>query len=68
MLELKGRFEQGLGYYRSGAWDEAEKCFNECLKLKPDDAPARLLIGRVQQLRTDPSARQADGVWTLTKK
>ena len=68
VLELKGRFEQGLGYYRSGAWDEAEKCFNDCLKLKPDDAPARLLISRVRQLRTDPSARQADGVWTLTKK
>ncbi|HSE01528.1 MAG TPA: adenylate/guanylate cyclase domain-containing protein [Burkholderiales bacterium] len=68
VLELKGRFEQGLGHYRSGAWDEAEKCFNDCLKLKPDDAPARLLISRVRQLRADPSARQADGVWTLTKK
>jgi adenylate cyclase len=68
VLELKGRFEQGLGYYRSGAWDEAEKCYNDCLKLKPDDAPARLFISRVRLLRADPSARQADGVWTLTKK
>ena len=67
-MELKGRFEQGLGYYRSGEWDDAEKCFNECLKLKPDDAPTRLFILRVQQLRADPSARRADGVWTLTKK
>jgi adenylate cyclase len=67
-MELKGRFEQGLGYYRNGEWDEAEKCFNDCLRLKPDDAPSRLLISRVQHLRADPSARQADGVWTLTKK
>ncbi|MGH8699713.1 MAG: adenylate/guanylate cyclase domain-containing protein [Burkholderiales bacterium] len=66
--ELKDRFEEGLGYYRSGEWDEAGKCLNDCLKLKPDDAPSRLLISRVQQLRADPSARQADGVWTLTKK
>ncbi len=68
VLELKTRFEQGLGFYRGGAWDEAEKCFNDCLKLKPDDAPARLLISRVERLRDDPSARQADGVWSLTKK
>lgn len=67
-MELKGRFEQGLGYYRNGEWDEAEKCFNDCLRRKPDDAPSRLLISRVQHLRADPSARQADGVWTLTKK
>ena len=68
VLELTRRFEQGLGYYRSGAWDDAEKCFNDCLKVRPDDAPARLLIARVKQLRADPSARQADGAWTLTRK
>jgi adenylate cyclase len=68
VLELKSRFEQGLGYYRQGNWSDAEKCFDECLKVKPDDAPSRLLLARLQQLRADPSARASDGAWTLTRK
>ena len=67
-MELKGRFEQGLGHYRNGDWDQAENCFQDCLKLKPDDAPSRLFISRLEQLRVDPAARQASGVWALTKK
>jgi adenylate cyclase len=67
-MELKERFEQGLRHYRNGEWDPAEKCFREGLKLDPDDQPSKLFISRVEQLRADPSARQADGVWNLTKK
>ncbi|MGH8641563.1 MAG: adenylate/guanylate cyclase domain-containing protein, partial [Burkholderiales bacterium] len=66
--ELKERFEQGLRHYRNGEWDPAEQCFTDCLKLNPDDQPSRLFISRLEQLRADPSARQADGVWNLTKK
>ena len=68
VLALKGRFEEGLAYYRSGEWDKAENAFGDSLKLKPDDAPSRVLVSRVRQLRADPSARLADGVWTLTRK
>ncbi|HKA38311.1 MAG TPA: adenylate/guanylate cyclase domain-containing protein [Burkholderiales bacterium] len=68
VLELKGHFEQGLRHYRKGEWDAAEKSFRDCLKLDPADQPAKLLLSRVEQLRADPSARQADGVWNLTKK
>jgi adenylate cyclase len=68
VLELKGRFEEALGYYRSGEWDKAEKCFKECLKVAPDDAPSRLFLSRLQQLRANPSALTADGAWTLTRK
>jgi adenylate cyclase len=68
VLELTRRFEQGLGYYRSGTWDDAEKCFNDCLKVRPDDAPSRLFLSRLQQLRADPSALAPDGAWTLTRK
>jgi adenylate cyclase len=67
-MELKERFEQGLRHYRNADWDEAENCFRDCLKLNPDDQPSRLFISRLEQLRADPSARQADGVWNLTKK
>ena len=68
MTEAKSRFEQGLGYYRKGEWGNAERCFNDCLKAKPDDGPSRLFLTRLQQLRVDPSALASDGAWTLTKK
>jgi adenylate cyclase len=67
-MELKERFEQGLRHYREGEWEPAEKSFRECLQLNPDDQPSKLFISRVEQIRADPSARQADGVWNLTKK
>jgi adenylate cyclase len=68
VMELKSRFEQGLACYRKGDWSAAEKCFNECLKVKPGDAPSRLFLSRLQQLRADPSALAPDGAWTLTRK
>jgi adenylate cyclase len=66
--ELRDRFALGLEEYRRGAWNQAEASFAACLKLNAGDGPSQAFLARLERLRADPAARQADGVWTLTKK
>jgi adenylate cyclase len=68
LRELKTRFEEGLAHYRDGAWDAAETSFGACLRVRPDDGPAKVFAARVKHLRDHPDAHRADGVWILTKK
>ncbi|MGH8660854.1 MAG: adenylate/guanylate cyclase domain-containing protein [Burkholderiales bacterium] len=66
--DLRDRYQLGLDHYYKGEWDQAEACFDACLKLRPDDAPSKLLVSRVKHFRDEPAARRADGVWSLTRK
>ncbi|MGH8623443.1 MAG: adenylate/guanylate cyclase domain-containing protein, partial [Burkholderiales bacterium] len=66
--DLRDRYQLGLDHYYQGEWDQAEACFDACLKLRPDDAPSKLLVSRVKRFRDEPAARRADGVWSLTRK
>ena len=62
--EMRGSFEEGLRLYTSQAWDQAQRHFATCLRIKHDDRPATLYGQRVQHLRAHPPGDDWDGVWT----
>ena len=44
-------FEEGLSKYKQGLWDEAIAAFRKVLEVRPDDAPAKLYIDDVRNLK-----------------
>ena len=67
-LELRDLFGDALAAYRERDWDGAERTFQECLKLTPEDGPSRLFEQRVVFLRANPPAADWQGVWHATEK
>jgi adenylate cyclase len=67
-IELHGLFADALVAYRERDWDLAERKFQECLKLTPEDGPSRLFEQRVAFLRLNPPSSDWDGVWRATEK
>lgn len=68
VAELRGYFEQGLAAYRSRDWNQAQKCFDNCLEINPSDGPAKVFLERVKVLRDTPPPEGWNGVWQMTKK
>ena len=48
--------------------NDAERKFQECLKLAPEDGPSQLFEQRVAFLRANPPAADWQGVWHATEK
>jgi len=67
-LRLRELYEQGLRSYAAQDWDLAESSFRECLLLRPNDGPSRVLLDRIHQLRRDPPGNDWKGVWQLEEK
>jgi adenylate cyclase len=67
-IELAGEFEKGLAAYRAREWETAERLFQRCLEMKPEDGPSILYIQRIAELRKQPLPADWDGVWRLTRK
>ena len=61
-------FEEGLSKYKQGLWDEAIAAFGNVLEMRPDDAPAKLYIGRCEDLKKNPPEGPWNGVFTMTRK
>ncbi len=61
-------FQEGLALYRAQKWDEAVKCFRNCLDLDPKDGPAEIFIKRCTQLKQDPPGGNWDGVFVMKTK
>jgi adenylate cyclase len=68
VLEKRDQFEKGLAAYRSRDWEQARSLFEECRKLAPEDAPARVFLERLTSLRENPPGPGWDGVWQFTHK
>ena len=68
MLRLREVYEQGLRSYAAQDWDTAESSFRECVLLRPNDGPSRVLLDRIQQLRRYPPGSDWKGVWQLEEK
>lgn len=66
--ELREEFAGGLAAYRIRDWDEAQRRFEQCLKLKPDDGPSSVFTKRVGMLRANPPSPDWGGVWRFTHK
>jgi adenylate cyclase len=61
-------FEEGLSKYKQGLWDEAIAAFRKVLEARQKDAPAKLYIGRCEELKENPPEGPWDGVFTMTRK
>ncbi len=69
MKEMKVKaFEDGLALYRGQKWDEAVKCFKNCLELDPKDGPAGIFMERCKVLKQTPPASNWDGVFVMKTK
>lgn len=66
--EFLARFAAGLLAYRRQQWDIAARHFSDCLRLVPEDGPAKLLLARCDTYRRQPPPPQWDGVHILTEK
>jgi adenylate cyclase len=67
-MELRDLFANALAAYRERDWVLAERKFQECVKLAPEDGPSRLFEERVAFLRANPPAAGWQGVWQATEK
>ena len=49
-LELRDRYAEGLQAYRAAEWATAREAFAACVALRPEDAPARTFLQRLETL------------------
>ena len=68
MEALANAFEAGLAAYRKQDWEEAERTFNACLKLMPEDGPSLVFLDRIRTFRADSPTPGWDGVWVAREK
>jgi adenylate cyclase len=68
LTRLRERYDQARAMYLAQEWNLAEKTFGECLKIRPNDGPSRVLLERIQFLRRNPPDKAWNGVWYLREK
>ena len=68
LLRLRKRYDAARRSYLGQDWDTAETNFRECLQIRPNDGPSRVLLERIQFLRRNPPGKDWNGVWHLREK
>lgn len=68
LAELRGVFAEALDAYRRRDWGAAERAFADCLRLRPEDGPARVFRERIALFKANPPPADWDGVWRLAEK
>lgn len=66
--ELRELFAEGLAAYRRQDWNAAQTRFESCLRVVPDDGPARLFLERIALLRDAPPPVGWGGIWHHVEK
>lgn len=61
-------FHRGRAAYLARDWPRAMEHFQEALRLKPDDSPARIFLERSRFYQTKPPADAWQGVFVLEEK
>lgn len=67
-LQLRDTFATALQKYRHQKWDEAEKGFKACLKIRENDAPSLEFITRIATFSRTPPPKDWNGVWQTATK
>ena len=67
-VRLHERYDIARKSYLAQDWDTAEKAFRECLQIRPNDGPSRVLLERIKFLRRNPPGKDWNGVWQLREK
>ncbi|MDO8803268.1 MAG: adenylate/guanylate cyclase domain-containing protein [Elusimicrobiota bacterium] len=68
LLELAGVFGRGLESYRARDFDAAERFLSEALRLRPEDGPSKVLLGRIAGFRRSPPPQDWDGSHEMHEK
>jgi adenylate cyclase len=68
LARLRECYGEARRMYIAQQWDSAEATFRECLQLRPNDAPSRVFLQRIQALRRNPPGDDWNGVWQLGEK
>ena len=68
LARLRECYGEARRMYIAQQWDSAEATFRECLQLRPNDAPSRVFLQRIQALRRNPPGNDWNGVWQLGEK
>jgi adenylate cyclase len=61
-------FHTGRQAYQDKHWDEAIRCFNNCLLQRPHDGASALYVERCAAYRDHPPIENWDGVYTFKHK
>jgi len=67
-VRLRDRYDAARRSYLAQEWDLAETTFRQCLQIRPNDGPSRVLLERIQFLRRNPPGKDWNGVWHLREK
>jgi adenylate cyclase len=67
-LQLRDTFATALQKYRQQKWDEAEKGFKACLKIRENDGPSLEFITRIATFSRTPPPKDWNGVWQTATK
>jgi len=65
---LRERYNAAQRNYLAQDWASAEAGFRECLEIRPNDGPSRVLLERIELLRKNPPGKDWNGVWHLREK
>ena len=67
-LQVRDTFATALQSYRQQKWDEAEKGFKACLKIRENDGPSLEFITRIATFSRTPPPKDWNGVWQTASK
>ncbi|MEZ4528582.1 MAG: CHASE2 domain-containing protein [Desulfobacterales bacterium] len=63
-----GFYADGIAAYREMNWEKAIDDFENALKLRPDDAPSRIMLERCREFKENPPDANWGGVYAAKSK
>ncbi len=66
--EFIAHFEKGRIAYKNQNWEEANRAFEKCLNMRPDDKATELYLDRIAHYREESPGQSWDGVYTFKHK
>ena len=67
-IELRDTFAAALQHYRDRKWNEAEKQFQACLRIREKDGPSLAFLARLATFASAPPPEDWNGVWKAVSK
>jgi adenylate cyclase len=67
-MEMLDVYAKGLTHYKAQEWDEAIDCFENCLKLRPEDTPSSEYRSRCIEYKFNSPGPDWDGVTVMKEK
>jgi tetratricopeptide (TPR) repeat protein len=61
-------FAEGRKYYKLMEFEKARACFQDALRIDPDDGPSRVYVERCGDLLRNPPPKDWDGVYVMKTK